>query len=343
MIRPRRLREGDTVAVVSPSWGGPSRYPLAYDLGLANLRELCGVKTKEYPTARADAEWLWANPQARAEDLQRAFTDPEVNAIIASIGGEDSVRILPFLDIDAILSHPKILMGYSDTTTILTYLNQRGLVTFNGPSIMGGFTCLRSVEPAFGAHIRDILMQPAASYEYKPYERYVTEFQDWGSSDYRAEVTLVPHEGWRWLQGEGIVQGRLFGGNIEVLEFLKGTDFWPERDFWQGRILFLETSEEKPPVSNIRYMLRNYGMQGIFDKIGALLFARAYKYDETEKRDLERQIVRVVRDEFGRADLPIAANMDFGHDMPQLIMPNGVLAEIDCAAKAVRLIEPVVE
>jgi muramoyltetrapeptide carboxypeptidase LdcA involved in peptidoglycan recycling len=344
MIKPTRLREGDTVAIVSPSWGGPAAYPRAYELGVANLQALCGIRIKEYPTARMSAGDLEKNPRLRAEDINRAFADPEVNAIIASIGGEDSVRILPFLDFETILAHPKILMGYSDTTTLTAYLNQKGLVMFNGPSIMGGFTCLRTVEPAFGAHIRDILMQSASTYTYRPYERYVTHFQDWGSEDYRAEVTTVPNDtGFRWLQGEGIAQGRLFGGNIEVLEFLKGTDFWASYDFWQDKILFLETSEEKPPVSNIRYMLRNYGMQGVFDKISALLIARAYRYSEEEKAELEQQILRVVRDEFGRADLPIVANMDFGHDMPQLIMPLGVMAEVDCVGRRVRLLEPAVE
>ncbi|HEX5324511.1 MAG TPA: S66 peptidase family protein, partial [Capsulimonadaceae bacterium] len=336
--------EDDTVAVVSPSWGGPASYPRAYEYGIDNLQDLCGVKVKEYPTARMSAEDLRKTPWLRAEDLSRAFADADVKAIIASIGGEDSVRILPFLDVPTILANPKILMGYSDTTTLTSYLNLRGVATFNGPSIMGGFTCLRSVEPAFGEHIKDILMRPTPIYHYCPYERYVTTFQDWGSEIYRAEVTLVPNStGFRWLQGDVVAQGRLFGGNIEVLEFLKGTDFWPPMSFWEGKILFLETSEEKPPVSNVRYMLRNYGMQGVFDKISALLFARAYRYEEQEKEELERQIVRVVRDEFGRADLPIVANMDFGHDMPQLIIPLGVTAEVDCIKKTVRLLEPAVE
>jgi len=345
MIKPKRLQAGDTVGIVSPSWGGPDAYPTAYEYGLANLQELCRVKFKEFPSTRMAAAELEKNPQLRAEDINRAFADSEVDAVIASIGGEDSVRILPFLDIEAILAHPKVLMGYSDTTTLTSYLNQRGLVTFNGPSIMGGFTCLNSVEPAFGIHIKDILIQPGESYTYQPYGRYVTKFQDWGSENYRAEVTSVPNEtGFRWLQErEEIAQGLLFGGNIEVLEFMKSTAFWPSPDFWQGKILFLETSEEKPPVSNIRYMLRNYGMQGVFDKISALLFARAYKYEDHEKEELEQQILRVVRDEFGRADLPVVANMDFGHDMPQLIMPLGVMAEVDCVKRRVRLLEPAVE
>jgi muramoyltetrapeptide carboxypeptidase LdcA involved in peptidoglycan recycling len=338
-IKPSRLRPGDTVAVVSPSWGGPSIYPRAFELGLRNVREALGVHVKEYPTARAADPYLYANPKARAEDINAAFADPDAAMILASIGGEDSIRILPFLDIENALRHPKILMGFSDTATLTTLLNQNGLVTFNGPSVMAGFAALRNLPDAYAAHLRRMLMEPGDILDYTPYDVYAERFHDWGSPDYCGGVTLVPNGGWTWLQGGGIGRGRLFGGCIEVLEFLKGTRFWPREEFWDGKILFLETSEEKPSPGLVRYMLRNYGMQGVFERIGGLLFARPFRYSDAEKDDLRRQIVRVVADEFGRPDLPVVADMDFGHDAPQLIMPLGAMAEIDCAARTVRLVE----
>src|SRR4051812_3044301 len=107
MIRPKRLHRGDAVAVVSPSWGGPSLYPKAYELGLHNLEQSLGLRVKEYSTARADADYLAANPLARADDINAAFSDPDVAMIIASIGGDDSVRLLPFIDVENALRHPK--------------------------------------------------------------------------------------------------------------------------------------------------------------------------------------------------------------------------------------------
>lgn len=155
-------------------------------------------------------------------------------------------------------------------------------------------------------------------------------------------MTPFDHDGWHWISGSGTAVGQLFGGCIEVLEFLKGTDYWPTKDFWRGRIVFFETSEDKPTIDQIRYWLFNYGLQGVFDSASALLFGRARDYSPEEKIDLDCAIREVVVDQFGATDLPIVTNLDFGHTDPQWIMPLGVRAEIDCAKKSFRLLEPAV-
>ena len=126
-IKPHKLKKGDTIAIISPSWGGPSVFPHIHENGLKALREEFGLSIKEYPTARAEADFLYHQPEARAVDVNQAFADPEVKAIIASIGGDDSIRILPFLNPDIIQSNPKILMGYSDTTTWISAIRSLNL------------------------------------------------------------------------------------------------------------------------------------------------------------------------------------------------------------------------
>jgi len=342
-IKPKRLNEGDTIAVLSPSWGGPSRFPHVFDLGLRNIESRFGLKIKEYPTARMDADETYRNPKIRAEDINKAFADPEVSAIIASIGGDDSVRILPFLDLETILANPKIFMGYSDTTAISTYLNFNGLVTFNGPSIMAGFAQLRYLPDSFTDHIRQILMKPFDTLQYEPYDQWTNQYVEWTTPGYDGEVSplLENAEKWHWLQGENRVQGRLFGGCIEVLEFLKGTPFWPDGNFFKNKILFFETSEDKPTVSILKYMLRNYGSAGILESLNGILFGRARSYSDQEKADLDKMIVQVVSGEFGRSDMPIVTNLDFGHTDPQIIMPIGILAEIDRRNRSFALKESV--
>ena len=339
-IKPQLLQPGDKVAVVSPSWGGPSLYPQAYEVGVRHLRDLLNVEVVEFPTTRAEADYLYHNPQKRAEDINAAFADPQIKAVFASIGGDDSVRILPFLDRELIRRNPKILMGFSDTTTLLTHLAQHGLVTFHGPSIMAGFASVGGM-PAFAAHIRRMLTHSADTYTYQPFTEWVVEHQDWGATGYSGEVTLTPNDtGWQWLQGTATVQGRLFGGNLEVLAyFLNGTRYWPTSEEWQGKILFLETSEDKPSVDIVTWLLRNFGTQGIFERISGLLFGRAYLYTDAEKARLQEQIVTIVAGEFGCATLPIIANMDFGHTDPQFILPLGATAEIDCSQRTFRLLE----
>lgn len=341
-VRPPRLRAGDTVAVVSTSWGGPSVFPHVFDHGLDVLRRVFGLEVCEMPSARRAPRELGADPRARADDLNAAFSDPSVRAIVASIGGVDSVRILPFLDPSLALADPKVLLGYSDTGTQLAFYNLAGLVTFNGPAVMAGFAQIEAFPGAMD-HVRSVLFEPAPTYEYRPFAEWVDGYRDWRDpSNAGAVGERRAHDGWRWLQGSGRASGRLFGGCGEVLEMMKGTRFWPAPEFWDGRILFLETSEDVPAPETVGYWLRNYGMQGIFDRVSAVLIGRARSYSDEAKAELDEMVVRVVAREFGQPELPVVSNLDFGHTDPQWVLPLGVLAEVDIDARLFRLLEPAV-
>jgi muramoyltetrapeptide carboxypeptidase LdcA involved in peptidoglycan recycling len=328
--KPLRLKKGDTVAIVSQSWGGPSVCPAVYESGLEAIRNL-GLKIKEYPSARADPEYLYNNPKFRAEDINKAFSDKEVKAIFSSIGGDDSVRVLPYLNEDVIKANPKIFMGFSDATTINVYLNLLGLVSFNGPSVMAGFSQWESLGDKFHEHVKNILFGDLEEYEYKPFNTYSSGYPKWGKKENVGKTNpMIENPGWDWLQGSAKAEGRLFGGAIEVLEFLKGTEYAPSTDFWDNKVFFLETSEDKPSPDQIKWMLRNYGMQGVFDKISALLVGRARDYTDEEKLKLNEVILQVVNGEFGNEEIPIVTNLDFGHTDPQWILPLGVKAKVDC-------------
>ena len=342
-IKPKRIRAGDSVAIVSPSWGGPSLYPVVYELGLRNLERSLGVRIQEYPTARASVDYLAANPRARADDINAAFADSEVSMILASIGGEDSIRILPFIDVENALRNPKILMGFSDTTTLLTWLSINGLVTFQGPSIMAGFAQMRHLPEDFTHHLRASLMEPTESRRYLPYRHWSEGYAGWSTPNYDGQTNprILNRYGWRWLQGEGVIAGRLFGGCLSVLERLKETPYWPDAEFWRNRFLFLETSENVPTPDAVAEVLRDYGARGILERIGGLLFGRARGFSDLEKEQLFARLVRVAG-EFGRADLTIVAELDFGHTDPQWVIPLGVTAEVDHVAKTFRLVESAV-
>lgn len=328
-IKPKKLNPGDIVAVLSPSWAGPSVFPAVYENGLEVLKEW-GLVIKEYPSTRAVSDQSLENAERRAKDINDAFADNDVKAIFASIGGDDAVRILPFLNEEVISSNPKIFMGYSDTTTILAYLNQLGLVTFNGPSVMAGFSQMENLPETFKQHVYDILFTISETYSYPSFSTYCDGYADWSRDENLGKAkALKIDNGMRAIQGNGLVSGKLFGGCIEVLEFLKGTRFYPQIDFFKEKILFFETSEEKPSIQSIKWMLRNYGVQGVFDKIKGIIFARARDYSDKEKRELDDAIIEIVSVEFGKNDLPIISNAEFGHTDPQIILPNGVEIEMD--------------
>ena len=337
--KPHHLQPGDTVAVLSPSSGVPSLFPHVFEAGLDVLRGW-GLTIKEYPSARADIQYLRENPQVRAEDLNAAFADPEVAGIITSIGGNDSARILRYLDAETLTRNPKILMGFSDTSTLHTYLAQLGITSLYGPSVMAGLAQTPRLPTAFEEHMRTMLFDPQDKYVYEAYGQYTDGYGDWAQHDDGSVIDgLKEDQGWRWLQGETPVDGRLFGGCIEVLEMLKGTPYWPEPSFWDGKILFLETSEEKPSLNVIDHMLRNYGVMGVFDRINAFIVSRARDYTDDEKAQLDEKIIEVVASEFGRRDLPIVTNFDIGHTVPQLVMPIGVRARVDPHRREVKLTE----
>ena len=340
--KPAALKSGDLVAVLSPSWGGPGQFPHIHEKGLEPLRRW-GLRIREYPSTRASPEQLFADPSLRARDINDAFADPEVKAIIATIGGDDSVRLLPLLDAAIIAANPKILLGYSDITTLHVFARLQGRITFYGPTIMSGFAQM-DYFPELEQHVRSMLFEPSANYEYQTFGHYCEGYEDWGDPIRAGNVRgLTSTRGWRWLQGAEPVQGELFGGCFEVLEFLKGTRFWPAADFWSGKILFLETSEEKPAPVAVQRMLRNYGTQGILDRIVALLVGRARDYSPAEKEELDQRVMQIIVNEVRRSDLPVVTNMDFGHTDPQFILPIGIRARVDPREQRFVLVEPWLE
>ncbi|MBY7143977.1 LD-carboxypeptidase [Virgibacillus sp. NKC19-3] len=300
------------------------------------------MNVKEMSTVRAAPERLYNNPKQRAEDLNQAFADPNIKGIFCSIGGDDAIRILPYLDKELILRNPKVVIGSSDNTTFLAYLNQLGLVTFYGPTVMAGISQIRNLDPLYKRHVVDLLFQPHHKYEYSPFDYWSQGYPDWSNTDNIGKINEKNQntEGWKWLQGDGIKSGRLFGGNIEVFEMMKGTTYFPEDEFFDDKVLFLENGEGTTTVNQIKRMLRNYGVQRIFERIRGLIFGRARDYSPQERDQLDNVITSVIQQEFNQYDLPIISNFDFGHTDPMSILPLGVPVEVNCEEKRIMLMEP---
>lgn len=342
ITKPPKLQPGDQVAAISLSWGGPQKYPHRYMAGKQQLQNGFGLKVVETPHALRDADWLRRNPQARADDLMGAFIDPSIKAIISTIGGDDSIRLLPLLDLEIIRSNPKIMMGFSDTTITLMACLKAGLVSFYGPAIMAGFAENGGLFPYMVESVRKTLFSTSPVGNIPPNrDGWTVEMLDWGDPDNQTRKRrLEPSDGWRFLQGKGVRQGRLIGGCFEVFDWLRGTAFWPEPAMWQDAILFLETSEEAPPPAAVRYGLRTFAAMGILQKLSGILFARPGGGIPIERFSEYDDVLRqVVSEEAGLVNLPIITRMDFGHTDPMFILPYGVQAEIDCSAQSFTILE----
>ncbi len=342
MMKPPRLRPGDKVATISLSWGGPGTFPHRYQAGKQQLQAEFGLEVIETPHALAEAEWLHRHPQARAEDLMAAFADPSIKAIISTIGGNDSIRLLPYLDLDLIRANPKILLGYSDTTITHLACFKAGLVSFYGPTMMAGFAENGGLFPYMVDSVRRTLFsaEPIGPI-YPNTEGWTVERLDWARPEHQAQRRrLNPSNGWQFLQGTGVRRGHLIGGCLEVLDWLRGTPFWPEPEQWDNAILFLETSEEAPPPSAVRYVLRTYAALGVLKRLAGILLGRpGGPIPPAQFEEYDRVLRQVVAEEEGLVDLPLISQMDFGHTDPMFVLPYGVQAEIDCDQRQFTILE----
>lgn len=162
MIKPRALRPGDRVAAISLSTGWPSVYPPAYYDGKRQFEKLLGVQVIESRHALADSGWLADHPEARAADLME-LRDRSIHGIISTIGGDDSIRILPFLDLSVIRENPKIFIGYSDSTVTHFAFLRAGVTSFYRPSIMAGFDENGGLLPYTSESVRQALFGSSTS------------------------------------------------------------------------------------------------------------------------------------------------------------------------------------
>jgi muramoyltetrapeptide carboxypeptidase LdcA involved in peptidoglycan recycling len=345
LLRPPMLRTGDTVAAISLSWGGPAVYPQRYAAGVAQLERTFGVRVVPTTHALRDPDWLARNPQARAEDLMAAFADPAIKGVVATIGGEDSIRTLPYTDLRVLRANPKPFMGFSDTTVTHFACLAAGLTSFHGPCIMVGIAENGGMLPHVERSLRQTLFTAEPPGVLPTADAWTVEHLDWAdSANQERRRTLTPSSGWRWLQGNAAVEGRLIGGCLEVLDWLRGTPIWPGRERWDGAVLFLETSEEAPTPLAVTRMLRALAACGALHRAAALLFGRpGGDIAEAQFDAYDEALLLVIRDELGRDDMPIVTRMDFGHTEPNTVLPYGVRTRVDPLSQTVALLEAAVE
>ncbi len=323
MIKPKMLEHGDKVAMVSLSSGsiGEADRLHKYHIAKKRLMEEFGLELVPMPNSLKGKEYIYEHPEARAEDLMMAFKDDTIKGIICAIGGDDTIRTLPYIDLDVIRNHPKVFMGYSDTTVNHLMMNKAGIVSFYGPTITVEFGEYVKMFDYTKKAVLDILFNDQDRYEIKSSEFWSDDFVPWSEENVNIGKKLRPEEhGFEVLQGSGYIEGQLLGGCIDVFPMVVGTKIWPTLEEWEGKILLAETSEEKLPPNLISYYLRNLGAQGIFDVINGIVVGKPQdeKYYE-EYKDVFKKVLR----EYKREDLSVLYNVNIGHAFPTGVLPLG--------------------
>lgn len=343
--QPLSLKPGDKVAIVSPSSGMPFLFPWVYKQGIESLKSVFQLEPIEFPTALQSPEYLSRNPQARAEDINNAFADPSIRAIIATIGGNDQIRILPYLDKNIISANPKVFMGYSDCTNLHLFLWNLGIVSYYGGAIMTQFAMGGGMQEYTIHSIRKALFDSSIG-EVQPAMEYSDADLDWGDREnLNKKRPMYPTNGWLWHNWSNeSIKGRLWGGCLEVLDFhLSVNRYLPDFECLNDTILFIETSEEMPTDGFVYRFIAALGELNLLKKFKAILAAypKAQFCDKLPPGGREffisqqqEAIKSALRDY--EADIPVIFNMNFGHTDPQIIVPSGGLISIDSTKKTIR-------
>ena len=240
---PGKLAPGDKVAVVSPSFAAPGPFPEVHELAMTRLREDIELEPVEYPTTRQ----LGAAPQARADDLMAAFADPDIKAVLATIGGDDQITVLPFLDPGVVTANPKAYFGYSDNTNLLNWLWYHGIAGYHGGSTMVHLGRPGGLHPVSTASLRAALLD-GGDLRLCPVDRFCEVELSWADPEgLRYPAPTSPAPGWVWHRPGRVVTGPTWGGNLEILQWTLAVGRWirPAEDY-AGCVLILETSEEMP-------------------------------------------------------------------------------------------------
>lgn len=326
-IRLNKLKPGDQVAILSPSNGLPGLFPWVQDLGLDRMRNIFGLVPKEYPTTRR----MGASLEDRARDITDAFTDPEIKAIFASIGGSDQIKLIKLLDTQKIGDNPKPFFGFSDNTHLHVFLSSLGIPSYYGGSVMTQF--------AMQGHMTDLTVESLNKSLFDGGELVThgsDEYNDvglsWGEKELlNRERMFEPNEGLVW-DGEEEANGLLWGGCIEsmILQSTVGK-YLPSVDDMRGKVLFLESAENIPPMWAVRYLLVGFGERGWFDVLSGVMVGRPKAWDFSHqkttmekaeyKKDQRETVTSVIRSY--NKKIPIVQNVDFGHTDPQIVLPIG--------------------
>lgn len=326
-IFPAALAPGDTVMIVAPA-----KYLDRGRVTLAKKRlEELGFKVRIPENLFRKKGFLGGSDEERAGELMAAFKDPKVKAIFPGTGGYGTTRIVDKLDYDVIRHNPKILVGFSDITGLHIAINQKtGLVTFHSPL------------PEWGLGTDNNLSLFAAKWFWRALlaKNYTgstpgyTIFTHPSQPPRPDDATLFKNVPRPVTMHGGKGRGRLIGGNLSVVVATMGSPYEIQTG---GKILFLEEVGEAP--YRVDRMLNTLRLAGKFEHLKGVILGQFTSREDDPKWDDDESMDDVLKDFFGKRNVPVVAHFPLGHVRYNTTLPEGVLAELDGDAQTVRILE----
>ena len=334
-----------TIGIVSLSSGLLGEGFVAHEvkIGLERLDKL-GLKVKLLPNAMKGIDYIRNHPEKRAADLLEAFRDPEIDLIMTAIGGDDTYRLLPYLfDSDGLQSCPrKPFLGFSDTTINHLMLNRVGMPSFYGQAFLPDVCELESDMLPYTFRFFRELITTGTIREIVPSDTWYESRSDFGEDRIGTPLQAHPNSGFELLQGSASFSGKILGGCLDTLfdifdggryadmpELCRKYNLFPSAEEWRGRILLLETSEEKMPPEKYRKAVTALKNTGLFKEISGVIAGKPM--DEAYDADYRRILIETI----GDPDLPVVWNLSVGHALPRAIIPFGIEASVDAGLQRI--------
>ena len=314
VVKPKRLQAGMTVGLIAPAGASRNRQQVHHAIDV--LKSL-DYKVKEGKHLYNRTQYLAGTDLERAEDINRMFADPAVDAIFTLHGGYGTMRTLPYLDYDMIAENPKVIIGYSDITGLLLALYARtGLACFHGPCAVSTFS-----EYTLDEYKKVVVNPTSTAVIGAP---PVKEYPE-GQAE-RAN-RIMKFSG-------GKARGRLLGGNLSLLSPLVGTPYQPD---FEGAILFLEDVNEA--FYRLDRMITHLLLSGILDQVSGIALGKFTKIPEDGNTFNLEEIIEQLLVPLG---IPVVRGLMIGHVADKTTVPLGIEAELDGDAGTLKLLEPAV-
>ncbi|MED3330385.1 LD-carboxypeptidase [Bacillus thuringiensis] len=324
-ILPPPLKNGDTLALFSPSSPGEHKFPLQYEHGKKMLRKMGYCLIDTYNKSRI-LDYRSASPKDRADQFHNMIKDPSIKGVLCNIGGYNTIEMLPYLDFDLIKAYPKFICGYSDSSVLLNAIFYRSnLVTFHGPMVISSFGEYPAPFDFTVEQFQYMAQQSIQTPYIFPYPKVWTdEFIDWTGPNWGTQTktlykNLVPN--WIYKSQES-KEGILVGGNTDSLLNIINTEFL---EIPCGSILFIEDTS----VSLERWAMLIWALKirGVFQKINGLLIGKIEGMSAVTKSKMNNIILEIVKIE--NLDIPIVTELDIGHTAPMLCLPIGSVVQVN--------------
>lgn len=326
-LKLKKLKPGDKIAIVSPSFAAPGRWPDVYELSKKRMRDIFKLEPVEFPATKK----IGSSKEERISDLIAAFENPEIKAVMASLGGDDQVTYIKNLPAEPFKNNAKPFFGFSDNTHFINHLWLNNIPSYYGANLFTEFGIQGEMDELTIRFLKKAFFNEG-EIELKASNLFNDIGLDWGDpATFSMKRRYQENEGWYW-NGSEDAEGVLWGGCLESIdEILRHNIQIPSLSQFSNVILAIETCEEIPSSNYVKRVLRALGERGILEKTKGVIVGRpkAWEFDKQNndadkiiyKENQRRTVFDIIRKY--NATIPIVQNIDFGHTAPQICLPFG--------------------